>query len=136
MNVSAADRPFRLTEYLADPVAAVRQGLPYSVYTELRQALDVPDDVLARALAVSERTLHRRRAQGVLSSEESDRLLVVAGVYELAVRALDGEEPASSWLTTPHALFAGETPLEHMDTLAGMEEVRAALYHLEYGMPA
>jgi putative toxin-antitoxin system antitoxin component (TIGR02293 family) len=136
MDVSANDASFRLSDHLADPVAAVRKGLPYASYAGLRDALGVADEVLARALAVSERTLHRRRKQGVLASEESDRLLVVAGVYELAVRALDGEERAASWLSTPHALFGGETPLEHMDTLAGVEEVRTALYHLEYGMPA
>jgi len=133
---ASAAAPFRLTELLADPVAAVRQGLPYAAYRDLRAALGVGDEALARALAVSERTLHRRRAQGRLAPEESDRLLVVAGLYELAVRALDSAERAASWLSTPHALFDGETPLEHMDTLAGAEEVRTALVHLEYGMPA
>ena len=120
---------------LGDPVAAVRAGLPFDLYERLRDALGVPDALLARALVLSERTLYRRREQGRLSTEESDRLLLLASLFELATRALDSTERARAWLTTPHALFGGETPIEHADTLAGAEEVRAALYSIEYGLP-
>jgi len=126
---------FDLTAPVPDPVAAVRAGLPYSAYVALQDALGVSDHVLAPLLATSERTLQRRRRQGRLASEESDRVLLLSGVFALAARALDGEERAAAWLGTPHALFDGETPLEYMDTLAGVEEVRTALLHIEHGMP-
>jgi hypothetical protein len=31
---------------------------------------------------------------------------------------------------------SAETPLDHMDTVAGMNEVKTMLYHIEYGLPA
>ena len=33
-------------------------------------------------------------------------------------------------------MLGGESPLDHMDTVTGMEEVKTMLYHIEYGMPA
>ena len=47
----------------------------------------------------------------------------------------DDAERAQQWLRQPHALLGGESPLEHMDTYAGTEEVRSMLYHIEYSMP-
>jgi putative toxin-antitoxin system antitoxin component (TIGR02293 family) len=129
------DAPFDLAGTVVDPVAAVRAGLPFSAYVALRDALGVSDHALARLIATSERTLQRRRRQGRLAPDESDRVLLLSGVFALAARALDGEERAAAWLATPHALFGGETALEYMDTLAGVEEVRTALLHIEHGMP-
>lgn len=118
-----------------DRVAAVREGLSYGSLRRVRDALGAPDALLARALGVSERTLHRRKEQGRLSAEESDRLLLLAEVVDLAAQAFDDLEQARQWLRQPHSLLGGESPLEHMDTFAGTDEVRSMLYHIEYSMP-
>ena len=98
--------------------------------------LDVSDGLLARVLSISERTLARRKHQGRLQPSESDRLLVLAEIVRLAIVALDGVESARAWLTAPHLLLGGESPLAHLDTAMGTEEVRTMLYHIEYSMPA
>lgn len=54
----------------------------------------------------------------------------------LARQALDSAEAAREWLCTPHSMLGGESPLDHMDTVTGMEEVKTMLYHVEHGMPA
>ncbi len=120
----------------ADPVAAVRAGLPYAAVEHVRDHLDASDDLLARALGISARTLKRRRKTGTLTTDESDRLVLLAEIVALARQALDGAEPARDWLRTPHSMLGGESPLAHMDTVAGMDEVKTMLYHIEYGMPA
>jgi len=30
----------------------------------------------------------------------------------------------------------GKSPLDHMDTVTGVEEIKTMLYHIEHGMPA
>ena len=120
---------------MSDPVGAVRSGLPFSVFERVRGVVGASDGLLARVLATSERTLHRRRAQGRLTSEESDRLLLLAETVALAVQALDDLDRARLWLASPHALLGGEAPLEHMDTVAGIEEVKTMLHHVDHSMP-
>lgn len=124
-----------LPEVGSDPVAAVRNGLPYSALERMRQRLGVSDKLLAQALAVSTRTLSRRRQQGRLASAESDRLVLLAEVFALATQAFDSDEAARQWLHRPHALLGSESPLDRMDTVTGMEEVKTILYHIEYTMP-
>jgi putative toxin-antitoxin system antitoxin component (TIGR02293 family) len=125
-----------IPEIGADPVAAVRAGLPYAALEHVRDHLDAPDDLLARALGISARTLKRRRETGTLTTDESDRLVLLAEIVVLARRALDDPEPAREWLSTSHSMLGGESPLDHMDTVAGMDEVKTMLYHIEYGLPA
>lgn len=120
----------------SDPVASVREGLPYAALERVQEHLNASEEVLARALGVSARTLGRRRETGTLTTAESDRLVLLAEIVRLAAQALDGMEPAREWLSAPHSMLGGESPLKHMDTITGMDEVRTMLYQIEYGMPA
>ena len=125
-----------LPEAADDPVGTVRSGLPYASFGRVREALDAPDALLAQALAVSERTLYRRRRnESRLGPEASDRLLLLSETFEMAVRAFDDEEQARHWLREPHSLLGGERPLEHMDTVAGTREVQTMLQSIEHSMP-
>jgi putative toxin-antitoxin system antitoxin component (TIGR02293 family) len=62
--------------------------------------------------------------------------VLLAEIVALARQALDSAEAAREWLSAPHSMLGGESPLDHMDTVAGMEEVKNMLYHIEYGLPA
>jgi putative toxin-antitoxin system antitoxin component (TIGR02293 family) len=125
-----------IPELGADPVAAVRAGLPYAALEPVREHLQASDALLARALGISSRTLRRRRETGTLSPDESDRLVLLADMIVSARQALDGAEAAREWLRTSHSMLGGESPLAHMDTVTGMNEVKTMLDHIEYGMPA
>jgi putative toxin-antitoxin system antitoxin component (TIGR02293 family) len=125
-----------IPEVDSDLVAAVRAGLTYAAVEQLQNHLEAPDALLARAMGISPRTLSRRREEGKLTTGESDRLVLLAEVVGLARRALGSEEGAREWLSTSHSMLGGESPLGHMDTVAGMEEVKKMLYHIEHGIPA
>ena len=142
--VSAVPEPL-VDEILGgtDPVRAAREGLPPRVLDRVSDAVFGPsrtaDDTraFARALGVSERTVTRRKTRGEpLPPQQSDRLLLLAETYDLAVRALDGEGRARAWLARPHRLLGGEAPVARLDTLAGAREVQTMLYHVEFGMAA
>ena len=125
-----------IPEVGSDLVASVRAGLPFAALEHVRDYLDASDDLLARALGISARTLSRRRDAGTLTTDESDRLVLLAEIVALARQALDSAEAARAWLRAPHAMLGGESPLDRMDTAVGMQEVKTMLYHIEYGMPA
>ena len=125
-----------IPEIGSDPVAAVRAGLSYEAVEHVQEHLEAPGELLARAMGVSTRTLSRRREAGTLTTGESDRLVLLAEIVALARQALDSAEAAREWLSTPHSMLGGESPLNHMDTIVGMEEIKSMLYHIEYGIPA
>ncbi len=118
-------------------VTAVREGLPFDVYERLRRMLGVSARELAEVLSIPERTLQRRRQAGRLTSEESDRLLRVAHLVELALVVFENDtERAVRWLTAPKSLLGGESPLARADTEPGAREVEDMLYAIEFTMPA
>ncbi len=115
-----------------DVVVAVRTGLPAGAIERLHNLLDVPMQDLAAVLGIPPRTLTRRRQGGRLTPDESDRLLRLARLAELALAVFEDADAARTWLTEPKRLLGGEAPLAHADTAPGAREVEDMLYAVEF----
>ncbi|HYK89644.1 MAG TPA: antitoxin Xre/MbcA/ParS toxin-binding domain-containing protein [Acidobacteriota bacterium] len=115
-------------------IEIIRVGLPVRELDELRLSLDLPMDKLAPRLGISRATLHRRKAQGRLDPEESDRVLRFARLMGRAVEVMEGEEPARRWLTSPQIGLGGAVPLDYAKTEVGAREVEDLLGRIEYGV--
>lgn len=113
-------------------VTAVRTGLPVQALERLHDLLDVAMQDLAAVLGIPPRTLTRRRQTGRLTPDESDRLLRLARVVELALAVFEDAEAARTWLTEPKRLLAGETPLARADTAPGVRAVEDMLFAIEF----
>lgn len=114
------------------PARAVRRGLPTGAFDALQAFLDTPAAGLADAVGIAPRTLSRRRADGRLAPDESDRLLRAARLAEMALVALGDAPAAAAWLTEPKRLLGGESPLRHADTAPGARAVEDMLYAVEF----
>ena len=113
-----------------------RQGFPVGVIDRLVEKLGVSQRELLRTIALSSATLTRRRAKNKrLSSQESDRVYRIAAAYLAALRLFEGdEEAARRWFREPAKALGGNTPLEHLDTEAGADEVQDLIGRLEHGI--
>jgi putative toxin-antitoxin system antitoxin component (TIGR02293 family) len=125
----------------ADLERAVERGFAVASLDALRAALAVPGspgDVelsCVRAI-VSEPTLRRRREQGRLSADESDKAERLAAIIALARQVLGDEERARAFLTKPHPLLDGRPPALVATTDAGARRVDEVLRRIEWGLPA
>ncbi len=115
-------------------IEVIRAGLPVQELDVLQSSLDVPMDKLAHKLGISKATLHRRKAQGRLGPEESDRVVRYARLVLKAVEVMEGEEPARRWLTSPQVGLGGAVPLDYAETEVGAREVEDLLGRIEYGV--
>lgn len=113
-------------------VKAIKAGLPYRVFEELRASLNLPAASLGQIIQVPARTLQRRKQEGRFSVEESDRLMRIMRLLERAREALG--EDSTAWLTSSKRFLSGRTPLEFADTETGSWEVMQALGRLEHGV--
>ena len=114
-------------------IDAVRSGLSYDAFERLAEFLGVPARELGERLSISRRTLARRRESGQLTPEESDRLLRLARLSEMALVVFEGQKAsARRWLTEPKSLLGGESPIERADTETGVREVEDMLYAIEF----
>lgn len=117
-------------------MAIVRAGLPYQSVESVGDKLELTDEAISTAIAISRRTLIRRKTEGKLSSDESDRLLRLARVASMAIETLGNAGKASHWLKQPNRALGNQTPLSMMDNDIGVRQVESVLDHIEYGLPA
>ncbi len=115
-------------------IAAVKEGLPTRTFTALAGMVGVSEAVLAGVAGISSTTLTRRKRSGCLSPEESEHVLRIAHLLDLASRVFDALESAADWLRSENLSLGGRTPLEYADTEIGAREVENLLGRIEYGV--
>jgi putative toxin-antitoxin system antitoxin component (TIGR02293 family) len=107
--------------------------LKYRAVEQLGEFLDTTTPQLMRVIEINERTAQRRREQGALTAEESDRLARVARVTDRAVDAFGDADQAKAWLRTPNRALQGAAPFDLLGTDSGAELVTDELGRIEYG---
>lgn len=115
-------------------IKRLKEGLPFSSFNELQTAIDIPSSDLARLVNIAPRTLARRKQIGRLESDESERVLRIGMLFDLAGDVLGDAEVARKWLKSPNRALAGSTPLDYADTEPGAREVEELLGRIEHGV--
>lgn len=115
-------------------ISQLKEGLPTDSFDRLREQLNVSDNTLANIVQIPKRTLDRRRATGRLKTDESERVLRLARVFDMAVDVLGNPKKAEGWLKKPARGLGGKIPLEYADTELGAHEVIALLGRIDHGV--
>jgi putative toxin-antitoxin system antitoxin component (TIGR02293 family) len=122
---------------LQDPqtlIALCKSGFSAKTFDEVAACLQVPLLRLADLIHVPKTTLSRRKREGRLSFEESERLFRIIRLFNLAAEIFQTQENAREWLNTASLDFEGQTPLEYADTEIGAREVEAVLDRIADGV--
>lgn len=123
-----------LPQSVLEWVGLVRQGIPASAVDAALRVVGIGQAELARALDIPERTLARRKKEGVLSRDESGKLVRLAQVVQRSVEVFEDQRAALDWLKSPNASLSGSTPLALLDTEPGSAAVLSALGRIEHGV--
>ena len=98
----------------------------------VEHSFEAEADVL-RPVRGNERTAQRRKEQGTLNVDESDRIARIARVTQRAVEAFGDKGQAREWIKRPNRTFQGFAPLGLLSTDAGTALVTDELGRIEYG---
>jgi putative toxin-antitoxin system antitoxin component (TIGR02293 family) len=100
------------------------------------KALGFSNDEIYRIVA-PRRTLARRRdLKQNLTTSESDRVLRLERISEMACRVFGNPEKARRWLRSEIIALNGVRPIELLETESGAHEVEQELIRIDYGMLA
>ena len=123
--------PSGLTELLRQ----VEEGFPYRLLENFHEAVHLPMCEIGHLVRIPARTLHRRKKEGMLQPEESDRLLRASRVFRRALDLFEDDLGAAKrWLSTPQPALGGLEPLEMARTDLGAQEVERLIGQLEHGV--
>lgn len=116
----------------------LKEGLPARALTHLVEHVGLLRDGgnFTAALGMSPRTRQRKETVGAkrLSREQSGRAWKFAEVLAKATDVFGSQERAEAWLTQPAMALDRRTPLELLDTVAGLKLVEDLLIRLDYGV--
>ena len=115
-------------------IPLVRQGLPSGSIDAAIRVTRITQSDLADALNISERTLLRRKREGMLSPEESGKLVRFARIVERTAVVFENTEVALGWIQSSNPSLGGVTPLSLLDTEMGADVVLDTLGGIEHGV--
>jgi putative toxin-antitoxin system antitoxin component (TIGR02293 family) len=134
-KVSAAVLPFTPTTVTVHrQIERIEAGLSFRAVRNLQKALDVPLEKLAGVLGMSRATLHRRKLQGRIDKEESEKLVRYQRLLQRAEELFGDAARARDWLTHKQVGLNNAVPLEFAKTEIGAREVENLLGRIEYGV--
>src|SRR4030088_2817345 len=107
--------------------------LKYAAVENLGKFLGESALRLMRIIESNERTAQRRKEQGTLNVDESDRIARMARVIQRAIEAFGDKGQAREWIKRPNRTFQGFAPLGLLSTDAGAALVTDELGRIEYG---
>ena len=106
-----------------------------AIWSKLAGAVGGSQRELAAIIGIPATTLARRKRSGTLTPPESDRLVRIARLEEMAAAMMRGDAAAAGrWLRTHHELLDGETPLERAATETGARDVEHLIGRLRHGV--
>ena len=120
--------------------ALIKKGIPLGVISHIKREFNLPDEVIARIIGVSPRTVSRRRrtvkipAKERLSPVESDRVYRFARIVAIAEDIFEDKKEALEWLNNPQYGLGGRVPFDMLQTDAGAREVEELLLRIDYGV--
>jgi putative toxin-antitoxin system antitoxin component (TIGR02293 family) len=113
----------------------INEGLSYAAFEELQRHFELPAQELAKVAQMSTRTLNRRKKDGRLEPDESDRLVRLARIFAMALELFEGDDVAArDWLGREQMGLGGSVPFDLMASEVGSREVEALIARLEHGV--
>jgi putative toxin-antitoxin system antitoxin component (TIGR02293 family) len=115
-----------------DLALLAERGVPRSAVEHIAEHFGVKVTDLAAYLNVTLRSIQGYRKNQLLSSNISDHLIQLAGLYVMGESTL-GNEAFREWLQL-HNPALGIRPVELLKTATGIETVKDELLRIDYGV--
>ena len=117
-------------------ISIIEEGLPFSKFEIFQEILGLPNNQMARIIALPDSTLARKKKNNErFTSSQSERLVRLARILELSLRLFEGDTDATRrWLKAPRETLGGNTPLQMVATEIGAREVENLIDRLQDGV--
>lgn len=115
-------------------IEVARSGLTKENFESLKMFTNLDVNTLAYILAITPRTIQRKKSREKFQPETSERMLGLAEVYAEGIDIFVEKEKFQKWMESPSIALGGKSPLSLMDTLYGRQLVMDELGRIIYGV--
>ncbi|MCF6807280.1 DUF2384 domain-containing protein [Thiotrichales bacterium 19S9-12] len=112
----------------------INHGIKSAALTRFAKVSGLTEERLLALIPITRKTFLRRKEQGFLGSNESDRLILIAKVYAHALDVFGQKEKTHQWLITNNISLDNKKPIDLLKNSLGCQIVDDILYRIEYGI--
>jgi len=117
-------------------IQTIRNGVSMASMSLLTSKMLLSLVDLSNILHVSLRTLQRYKADHILDSDTTAKVVQLKMLNEHGIEVFGDQLIWNNWLREPIQMLGGSTPLEYMDTPFGFQLLHQILGRIEYGVHA
>jgi len=141
-RVRTANRSVRsgitYSEFLSDKmmiIGLIREGVPYSLFSLIKEAAPFTEANWAEFLNVSTKTLERyKKTSKPFKPLQSEKIIEMAEVTNIGKEVFGSTERFRLWLDTPSFALGKMKPLELLNDSYGKEMVMGELTRISHGI--
>lgn len=117
-------------------VEAIRKGLPYKIFTQIKSFTPFTDADWAEYLGLSTKTLQRYREEKdfYFKSIHTEKIFELAEVTNFGIQVFGSSDKFYRWLQAPSFALGGNKPEELIKNSYGKEMVMAEINKIEHGI--
>ncbi|OQP66469.1 hypothetical protein A3860_13345 [Niastella vici] len=115
-------------------IGIIRNGITKKQLEAIKSETDFDYHTLSSVLLISRTTLIKKKGDEKFDQPTSERIMRFAEFLSYGREVFESRERFQAWLRHPAAALGGRAPLELLDTLYGIEEVKKELGRIEYGI--
>ena len=115
-------------------IATVKKGITKDQLSKFKEVIDLDWMSIGRLLNIASRTLHLKKGNEKFAQSVSDRIMTVAEVYSAGYMVYEDRKKFNNWMKRRNDYLAGQSPVEIMETQAGIEEVKKEIRRIAFGI--
>lgn len=132
---SQATGPFNFESLTSQyKIGIVKNGITKKQLEAIKSETEFDYHTLSTLLSVSRTTLIKKKGEEKFDQPTSERIMLLAELLSYGREVLESKERFNAWIKMPSLTLGGKAPLELLDTLYGIEEVKKELGRIEYGV--
>ncbi|AEV99962.1 hypothetical protein A4D02_25255 [Niastella koreensis] len=115
-------------------IGLVKNGISKKQLEAIKSETNFNYSTLSNLLSISRTTIITKKGNDRFDPATSERIMRLADLLCYGREVFENREVFNIWIRIPSNGLGGKSPLELLDTLYGMEEVKKELGRIEYGV--
>lgn len=117
-----------------EKIRKVRQGMTKQDLEAVKESFGLDYETLARILSVAKATLFNKKGSERFNAGLSEKIFALADLYSYGLSVFQDKIVFNNWMEQPNRALGYTRPVELLDTLIGVGEVKNLVGRIEYGV--
>lgn len=117
-----------------EKIRKVREGMTRLELEQVKESFGLDYETLAKVLSVAKATLFNKKGTERFSSSLSEKIFALADLYSYGFSVFESKELFNSWMDQENRALGNIKPIDLLDTMIGVEEVKNIIGRIEHGV--